>query len=112
MGILIKLLINTLAVFAAAKILPGVHVKNFTTAILVAVVLAVLNALLKPVLIFFTIPVTILTLGLFLLVINAVIVLICARLLSPGFAIDGFWYAMLFSIVISIISYILERIAG
>jgi len=111
MGLLIKLIINTLAVFAGAYILPGVHVKNFTTAIIVAIVLAVLNVLLKPLLVLLTIPVTVLTLGLFLLVINAVILLICARLV-PGFEIDGFWYAVLFGIVLTIIVSVLEGIAG
>ncbi len=111
MGLLIKLLINTLAVFAGAYILPGVHVKNFTTAIIVAIVLAVLNAFLKPLLVILTIPVTILTLGLFLLVINAVIVILCSKLV-PGFGVDGFWYALLFSLVISLIAAVLESLAS
>ncbi len=111
MGLLIKLLINTLAVFAGAYILPGVHVKNFTTAIIVAIVLAVLNAFLKPLLVILTIPVTILTLGLFLLVINAVIVILCSKLV-PGFTVDGFWYALLFSLVISLIAAVLDRLAS
>ncbi|RYZ52863.1 MAG: phage holin family protein, partial [Sphingobacteriales bacterium] len=77
MGFLIKLVINALAVFAASYLLPGVSVESFTTAIIVALVLGVLNLILKPILVLLTIPVTLATLGLFLLVINAVIVLIC-----------------------------------
>ncbi len=111
MGLLLKLLINTLAVFAGSYILPGVHVKNFTTAIIVAIVLAVLNAFLKPLLVILTIPITIFTLGLFLLVINAVIVILCSKLV-PGFAVDGFLYALLFSLVISLIAAVLESLAS
>lgn len=110
MNILVKLIINTLAVYLGARILPGIHVTNFTTAIVIAIVMALLNAFLKPIMVFLTIPVTILTLGLFLLVINAVIVLLCAKLVN-GFTVAGFWYALLFSIVISLISGILESIA-
>ncbi|XZF15140.1 phage holin family protein [Chitinophagaceae bacterium MMS25-I14] len=110
MNLLTRLIINTLAVFAASYILPGIHVHNFTTAIVVAVVLALLNAFLKPLLVLLTIPVTIVTLGLFLLVINAVIVLICAELVH-GFRVDGFFYALLFSLVISLFSSIMERLA-
>jgi putative membrane protein len=111
MGLLLKLLINTLAVFAGSYILPGVHVKNFTTAIIVAIVLAVLNAFLKPLLVILTIPITVFTLGLFLLVINAIIVILCSKLV-PGFTVDGFWYALLFSLVISLIATVLERLAS
>ena len=106
MGIIVRLLISALAVFACAYILPGVHVRNFTTAIIVAVILALLNAFLKPVLVILTIPVTVITLGLFLLVINAVIILLCAKLVD-GFRVDGFWYAMLFSVVLSLINALL-----
>jgi len=109
MGLLLKLLINALAVFGAAYILPGVHVKNFTTALIVALVLSILNLIVKPILVVFTIPVTILTLGLFLLVINAIIVKICAHLVS-GFAVDGWLYAIIFSLIVSLFSSVLESI--
>ena len=109
MGLLIKLIISALAVFAASYLLPGVDVESFTTAIIVALVLAVLNLLLKPLLIILTIPITILTLGLFLLVINAIIVLVCAELVD-GFKVDGFIYALLFSLVISLITSLMEGI--
>lgn len=107
---LAKLIINTLAVFAGSYILPGVHVADFTTAIVVAIVLGVLNFLLKPLLILLTIPITIVTFGLFLLVINALIVLLCDNLVS-GFDVDGFLYALLFSLVISLITAVLEGLA-
>lgn len=111
MNLLIKLVINALAVFAGAYLLPGVHVKNFTTAILVAIVMGVLNAILKPILVLLTIPITILTLGLFLLVINAVIVLLCSELVG-GFRVDTFLYAVLYSLVISVFVSIMEGLVG
>ncbi len=111
MRLLFRLLISTLAVFAAQYIVGGVSVDHFTTAIAVAIVLGLLNTLLKPVLVVLTIPVTVLTLGLFLLVINAIIVLITAALIG-GFHVTGFWPALVFSIVISLITWMLESIAG
>lgn len=109
MSFIIKLLINAVAVFGAAYLLPGVHVKNFTTAIMVALVLAVLNMILKPVLIVLTIPITIVTLGLFLLVINAILVKLCAYFVK-GFSVDGWLYAIVFSIIVSIFAMIMENI--
>jgi putative membrane protein len=103
MNILVRLIISTLSVFGGAYLLPGVHIKNFTTAIAVAVVLALLNAFVKPILIMLTIPVTIITLGLFLLVINAAMILLCSKLVN-GFSVDGWLYAMLYSMLISVIS--------
>lgn len=110
MKFLIKLIISALAVFAAAYLLPGVSVDNFVTAIIVAVVLGLLNLVLKPILVLLTIPITVFTLGLFLLVINAIIVLVCSALVS-GFKVDGIIYALLFSLVVSVITAIMEGIA-
>lgn len=101
-----KLLINTLAVFTAAYILPGVEVDGFTGALVVAIVLGVLNVIVKPLLIIITIPITILTLGLFLLVINTLLILLADGLVD-GFYVSGFWSALLFSFITSIISSIL-----
>lgn len=109
MNLLIKLLISTILVFVLAHFLPGIAVENFTTALIVAVVLAILNTFLKPILVFLTIPVTLVTLGLFLLVINAVIILIGDKLVD-GFAVSGFWYALLFSLLLSIGQSILNNI--
>lgn len=102
-----KLLINTLAIILAAYVLPGIDVEDSWRAFLVAALLAVLNVTVKPLLIIFTIPITILTLGLFLLVINAVIILIAGSII-PGFTVTGFWWALLFSIVMSVINSVLE----
>ena len=109
MNLLVKLLISTILVFVLAHFLPGIVVDKFSTALIVAVVLALLNTFLKPILIFLTIPVTIVTLGLFLLVINAVIIIIGDKLID-GFAVSGFWYALLFSLLLSIGQSILNNI--
>ena len=106
---LASLLINTIAVLVAAYILPGVSVGGFLTALEVAVVLAILNMFLKPILIFFTLPATIITLGLFIFIINAFLVLIVAWLV-PGFAVNGFFWALLFSLVFTLVKMFLDRV--
>ena len=93
----------------SSYLLPGVHITGFLSAVVLALVLAVLNTIVKPILIFLTIPVTILTLGLFLLVINALLILL-AGVIVPGFIVDGFWWALLFSLVLSITTAILDMI--
>jgi putative membrane protein len=98
-----KIFASALAVILSAYILPGVHVDGFITAIIVAVVLSLVNFFVKPLLIIITIPVTILTLGLFLLAINAFMILMVDSFID-GFAVDGFWWALLYSLVLSIIS--------
>lgn len=102
MDFLARLLITAVAVVLASYILPGVSVDSMLDAVLVAAVLALLNAFLKPVLIILTIPVTIFTLGFFLLVINAFIILIASHIVK-GFHVNGFWAALLFSLVLSLI---------
>jgi putative membrane protein len=109
MNLLIKLIISTVLVFLLSKFLTGIVVDNMSTALMVAVVLALLNTFLKPLLILLTIPVTIVTLGLFLLVINAAIILISDKLID-GFQVAGFWYALLFSLLLSFSSSILNKI--
>ncbi|MBP6977677.1 MAG: phage holin family protein [Bacteroidales bacterium] len=104
MRFLVKLLISSVIILVTAYILPGVHVDSFWTALLVALVLALLNVFLKPLLIILTIPFTIITLGLFLLVINAVIILITDQLIGQRFEVDGFWWALLFSLIISLVN--------
>lgn len=111
MQFLINLLISSFAVFASARIIPGVVIENFTSSIVVAIILGVVNAVIKPILIILTLPINILTLGLFSLVINALMVLLVDALV-PGFAVDGFLTAILFSIVLSVISTVLFAIAG
>ena len=102
MNFVYKILITTVNVFILAAILPGIEIvnNNIFTAVIVALVLAILDAIVKPLLILFTLPATILTLGLFLFVINACIILIDAHFVH-GFKVDSFWHAMLFSILLS-----------
>jgi len=100
---LTRLLITTLAALLASYLLSGVHINSIGTAFIVALVLAFLNNVIKPILIFLTLPITILTLGLFLIVINVLIIKWAADLV-PGFSVDGWWSALLFSFLISIVT--------
>jgi putative membrane protein len=106
MKLLLRILFTAIAVVVLAKILPGVGVDSYWTAILVAVVLSLLNFIVKPILIIFTLPVTILTLGLFLLIINAIIILL-ADYLVTGFDVEGLWWALLFSLLLSLLQSIM-----
>lgn len=101
MNLLIRFLLNGLAVFLTAYLLPGVNVDGYGTALIVALILSIVNAIVKPILILLTIPITIVTLGLFLLVINALLILFVDYLVA-GFAVDGFWWALLFSLILSV----------
>ena len=124
MNFIIKLLISTIAVLVAAYFFKGVTIgdnqfysgespelNKFVTALLVAIVLAFLNTIIKPILTILSLPITFFTLGLFLLVINAVIILFADKLVD-GFIVDGFWTAFWFSLVLSIVSGLLEVING
>ncbi len=109
MGIIIKILITAVAAFVAAYFLPGVEIADIKTTIIVAIVLALLNTFLKPILVWLTIPVTIITLGLFLLIINAIIVKL-ADYFIDGFTVQGWLSAILFSLIVSVVSYVLGLI--
>jgi len=109
MRFLVRLIVTALAVVIAAYILPGVKVDGGLTAIVVALVLSLLNAFIKPLLIILTIPITVVTLGLFLLVINALIIIATDKLVD-GFEVNGFWYALLFSIVLTVVVSLLNRL--
>ncbi|RJR30858.1 phage holin family protein [Candidatus Parcubacteria bacterium] len=109
MKIIINWLIFTFAIIIAAYLLPGVTVNNFIAALIAALILGLINAVIKPILLVLTLPINILTLGLFTLVINAVLILL-ASWIVPGFNVAGFWQALLFGIVLSAISYILDKI--
>jgi len=111
MNFILKVLITAVNAFALAYILPGIDIKDFLTAIIVALVLSVLDAVVKPVLVLFTLPATIFTLGLFLFVINAIIILIDAYFVG-GFEIatPKFWNALLFSILLSIANSVVHKL--
>lgn len=110
MVILVKWVLSAVAVLIAAYILPGVAVTSFWTALIVAAILAVLNSILRPILVILTIPITIVTLGLFLLVINALIILLTDSLIS-GFEVSNFWWALLFSLLISVLGALFDDVA-
>ena len=103
-----KILVCSVNVFILAYILPGISIVDFFTAIIVAVVLSLLDAVVKPLLILFTLPVTILTLGLFLFVINAAIILLDAYFVH-GFEVRSFWYALLFGAVLSFFNSLVHK---
>ena len=105
--ILVKLFFTSIAVMIASYLLPGVEVNNYLTAIMVAVVWSLLNVFIKPLFILLTIPITIITLGIFLIFINAIIVLIDAYFVH-GFTVDNIWWALLFSLIVALIVSVLE----
>lgn len=111
MNFIVKILLSSLAVIIASYLLPGVYVESFITAIIIAVVLALLNVTVKPILVIFTIPITVFTLGLFLLVINAVVILMASSFVQ-GFVVHGFWWALVFSVVLSVINALLTDLSG
>lgn len=106
-GCLLRLMTMIIAVMAGAWLLPGVHVSSFGAALLTAIAISLLNNLVRPILIVITLPATALTLGLFLFVINAVVILMASAIVG-GFQVDNFWSAMLFSFVLTVINYLLE----
>ncbi len=110
MFILFEWLISALAILVSANLLPGVHVASFFTALTVSVVLGIINAILKPILIILSLPITILTLGLFTLVIDALLILLTSALV-PGFRVDGFWWAIIFSLVLSVVNSFLHQLS-
>lgn len=101
MNILLRFLLSGVAVMLTAYLLPGVHVTDYWAALLVAVLISFSNIIIRPILILFTIPITVFTLGLFLLVINAVIILLVDYFVED-FQVDGFWWALAFSVILSI----------
>ena len=101
---------NAIAVVIVAYLLPGVHLPDFWNALILAALLSILNVSVKPLLIFLTIPATILSLGLFLLVINALIIELAAWIMYPNFKVDSFWWALGFSILLSFVNSIFDKL--
>jgi putative membrane protein len=111
---LLRLIINAAALAATAAILPGIHIQNdrIGTLLLVALIFGIVNAVLKPVIIIMSCPLIILTLGLFAIAINGIMLLITAAIAGNRFTIDGFWWAVLGGLVVGIIAGILESVLG
>lgn len=108
MNFLIKIVVIAAISFVLANVLGGIHVDTFWTALVFAMVLAILNVFARPVLIILTLPATLITLGLFLFVINAIIVLLASKMVH-GFSIDNFWWALLFSLLLSFIMSFIDK---
>jgi putative membrane protein len=108
-GILVSWIIITIAILIVAQIVPGIKVAGVGSAIIAAAILGLLNALVKPILVILTLPLTILTLGLFLFVLNALMFQLAGAIIS-GFQVESFWAALLGSIVVSIITYVLNSL--
>lgn len=108
-GILISWVLSTGVILLTAYVLPGIAVESLASAFIAAAVLGILNALVKPILFVLTLPITLLTLGLFLLVLNGIMIWITSALV-PGFKVQSFGWAVIASVIISIISFILQRI--
>jgi len=104
MNFIINLLISALVVFGLANILPGVSISGYGSAIIVAIVIGLLTAFVRPILGILTLPINILTLGLFSFVITAIIILLASTLMGDSFHVDGFWYALLFGVVLGIVN--------
>lgn len=111
MNFFINIIVTAVAVLIASNLLPGVRVDAFTTSLLVALVLAFMNAIVKPILTILTIPITLLSMGLFLIVINGLIIILTDKLVD-GFEVRNFWWALLFSFILSITTGILNMIIG
>ena len=106
MNYLLSLILSALAVLVSAYVVPGVSVNSFATSVVVALVLSVLNAFVRPILVILTLPINILTLGLFSIIINVIILAIAAAII-PGFRIEGFLPALVFIIILSLITTII-----
>jgi putative membrane protein len=109
MDLLVNILISGIAVFITSYLLPGVTVESFGISLLVGILLGVVNAFVKPILTFLTFPITILTMGLFMFVINALMILLVDALVA-GFSVDNFWWALLFSLIVSLVSSVLRSL--
>jgi putative membrane protein len=107
MGFLIRWLILTVAIIVASYLLEGIHISGFFSAFFAAAVLGILNALFRPILILLTLPINILTLGLFTFIINALMLKMASGVI-PGFEVYGFWTAVFGSLIISVVSWLLN----
>jgi putative membrane protein len=103
---LVKILLGGISVLIAEYLLPGIHIDNFLTGFILAAFIILINLTLKPLLILLTLPITLITFGLFLLVINALMILFADHVIE-GFRVDGFWWAILFAIVLSLLNSLL-----
>lgn len=107
MHLIVYWIVITVAILAAAFVLPGIHVRSLGSALAAAAVLALLNMFVKPILVFLTLPITILTLGLFLVVINALLLMLAGAFVS-GLEVKSFWWAVGGAVIVSIVTSLLH----
>lgn len=107
--LLVKWLITSIAIFLVGSFLPGIHVADYMTALWAALALGILNAIIRPILLILTLPINLITLGLFTFVLNGLMFLLAARFVS-GFQVDGFWWAVFGALLVSTISTVMDRI--
>lgn len=108
MRIIFNWIIQAIAIIIAAYLLPGVGIATFWTALILAVVLGAINTFIKPIIVLLTLPLTIVTMGVFVLILNAFLIML-ASVVVPGFSVTGFWSALLFAIVLSVVSAVLHK---
>ena len=108
MAVLINWIVSAMVIFTVAYVIPGVHVTSFTTALVVALVLGILNAIVKPILVVLTLPITIITLGIFYLILNAILIVVASKIV-PGFIIDSFFSAFIFGLILSIVNTFIHK---
>lgn len=108
MRLLVKWIVTTAAILISAYLLPGVSIRSIGAALVAALVLGLINAIVRPILVVLTFPITIVTLGLFIFILNALLVLLTSAIV-PGFQVQSFLWALLFSLVFSIVSFVLHR---
>ena len=111
MHFILSFIINVIAIIATSYILPGIHLKGFFTALLVGIVLGLINAILRPILFILTLPINILTLGLFSFIIMGFCVML-ASWIVPGFKVDNFWWAILFALIVAFINWLFRAIVS
>ena len=111
MGFLIRLIVNAIALLVVAHVIGGIHVSGILGALVAALVLGIVNAILRPILVILSLPLEILTLGLFTLVINGLLFWLVAAL-HVGLWVDGFWSAFWGALVMSIVSWLLSMFTG
>ena len=107
-SVLINWIVSAMVIFSVAYILPGVKVSDFTSALVVALVLGIINALLKPILLILTLPINILIFGIFIFFLNALLILLVSNIVA-GFKVDGFFAALIFAIVLSITNTVIHN---
>ncbi|MCT1578009.1 phage holin family protein [Oceanobacillus kimchii] len=107
---IVSLILNAVALIAVAQLFDSFHLEGFGTAVLASFILAILNIIVKPIIVILTLPITIVTFGLFLIVINAITLMITQALIGSSFVIDGFGIAIIASIIISLITMILNSL--